>query len=288
MDSANRLSKQNREDGTFFNKILKFFSNKWTRRGFSLAAAGYVWFLGWVAWLTFAYHFVFDNAATVFLLYTFVNVMFSIAMVYTRREILTKIASLILHLLVLVMLVYGFGNWFLILPPFLAAAVVFFASGVSESLKVILGTIYMILFVLAFLAYVTLQNLTIQIPFKMELHLRETPNVEFAYRDSVLSGNPPPFRLVAYVDPETKANRTASFYIERTDLDISMWNLTCERVFGSVRAGTLSHEREFELRWVAPDMLLFDGRLIEIDEDGQIITVDNDDDFHETEIISDD
>jgi hypothetical protein len=270
---------------TTFNKAIKFFSNKWTRLGFSLVSLGYLWFLGWVAWMTFAYNFVFDNGAAVFFLYTFVNVMFAIVMIYTRREILTQFATLILHLFVLVMLIYGFGNWFLILPPFLAAAVVFFASGVNESLKVILGTIYMILFVLAFLAYVTLQNLTIQIPFKMELHLREHPLVEVAYRVELLGDDPPPFRLVAYVDPETKANRTASYYIERTDMDKHMWNLTCERVFGSVRAGALSHERVVDLKWVAPDMLLFDGRLIEIDSEGQIMTLDNEDGFSETEII---
>ncbi|MCL1903266.1 MAG: hypothetical protein FWF94_02470 [Oscillospiraceae bacterium] len=274
-----------RTDTTALNKIQKFFSSKRTKLGFSFISLGYLWFLSWVAWLTFAYHFVYNNAAVVFLMYTFINVMFTIVMVYTRRQIITKIVTLALHLCVLVMLIYGFGNWFLILPPFLTAAVVFFASGVSESLKVVLGTIYLLLFVLAFLAYVTLQNLTIQIPFKMELNLREQPQVEIDYDEGLLDGGQPPFRLIAYVDPETKVTRTESFYIERTDLDKTMWNLKCERVFGGVKAGALKHGSEYVLKWVAPDKLWFDGRLIEIDEDGQIITGDNDDDFHETEIL---
>ncbi|MCL1788787.1 MAG: hypothetical protein FWG33_00330 [Oscillospiraceae bacterium] len=281
-----------RTDGSTFNQILKFFNNKRTKLGFSLVSAGYLWFLGWIAWLTFAYHFVYNNAAVVFLMYTFINVMFSIVMVYTRREIITRIVTLILPIFILVMLIYGFGNWFLILPPFLAAAVVFFASGVSESLKVVLGTIYMLLFVLAFLAYVTLQNLTIQIPFKMELNLRAHPEVEVQYKESELEGKPPPFRLVSYVnlepvDLETKVTRTETFYIEKTDLDKSLWNLKCERVFGSVKAGALKHGSEYVLRWVAPDKLWFDGKFIEIDKDGQIITGDNEDDFNETEILVD-
>jgi hypothetical protein len=175
------------------------------------------------------------------------------------------------------MLVYGFGNWYLILPPFIAAAVIFFASGVNESLKVILGTIYMIMFVLTFLAYVTLEILTIPIPHKMPLHQRTT---ELEVNNG--SNN---FRIVAYIDPETKMNRTASFYIERTDLDVSMWNMTAQRVYGSVSAGAavqydrvISEEIEFELKWINSNILSLDGRHIEIDKDGQIVVVDHEDD----------
>ena len=279
-----------RADETFLNKMFAFFTNKWTRLCFSFISVGYLWFLGWVAWLTFAYHFNFSdgNPAAVFFLYTFINIMFAVVMIYTRRQILTKIVSLLLHLFVLIILIYGFGNWFLILPPFLTASVVFFASGASESLKVVLGTIYMILFVLSFLAYVTLQNLNIQIPFKMELHLREYPAVAIEYKDSVLNGKPKPFRLVAYVDPETKVTRTMVCYIERTDLDVNMWNLKCERVFGSVKVGALKLENEYELIWKAPDKLWFDQQLKEIDENGEIITIDNQFGFFETEILGED
>jgi hypothetical protein len=257
------------------NKIFAFFGNRWAKFGFSFISAGYLYFLGWIAWQTFAYHFVFDNAAAVFLLYSFINVMFAIVMIYTRKCIITKIVTLFMHPFILILLIYGFGNWYLILPPFITAAVIFFASGVNESLKVILGTIYMILFVLAFLAYITLQSLTIQIPLKMDLHLREMPVVQDEPENA-------PFRIVAYVDPETKLNRTARFYIERTDLDLNLWNLTCERI-GRVRAGTVNYARDFELRWESPNTLVLDGRHIEIDEHGQMIIVDSDLYYHEEE-----
>jgi len=234
-------------------------------------------FLGVVSWLTFAYHFVYDNAAAVFMLYAFANVMFAIAMIYTRRQALTRIATLFMHPLILVMLVYGFWNWYLILPPFIVATVIFFASGVGESLKVILGTIYMILFVLTCLGYITLESLTIKIPLKMDLHLREHATVSNAKSS--------PFRLVAYVDPETKENRRADFYIERTDSDIRFWNLTCEKVAKSTeeRAGTLVYcenvfggdgSPSYELKWEnsgKTTMLNFGGRPIEIDSRGRRI-----------------
>jgi hypothetical protein len=280
-----------------FDKIFAFFNNKWTRLGFSLVSAGYVAFLVWVAWLTFAYHFVYDNAVALFFLYSFVNAMFAVTMIYTRRTILTKIAVMLMHPIIIFMLIYGFGDWYLLAPPFIAATIIFFASGANESLKVILGTIYMILFVLAALTYITLTQLTIPIPGKMDLSIRESPEIRMAYNIGNTDYNSPPFRLVAYVDTE-RQNPTVSFFVERTDLDRSMWNLTAQRVHGSVRIGTTSYIRTVcanldeddrctsanhpegcrtivwkspgAIEWRAPNELWFDGRLIEIDEDGQI------------------
>jgi hypothetical protein len=277
------------ENSQKINKIFSFFSNKWTKLGFSFVSIGYLIFLGWVSWITFAYHFVFDNAAVVFFVYTFINVIFSIAMIYTRRSMITKIAALFMHPFIIIMLIYGFGNWFLILPPFIIAFVIFLASGVNESLKVILGTVYMILFVLAFLAYITLESLTIPIPLKMDLNQREYPQI-VEIEDKRGDGLPPPFRLVAYVDPETKENRRADFYIERTDLDRNLWNLTLERVSKTALHRINSRpycehvfsgdgKPSYKLKWTfskTETWLDFGGHPIEVDKEGQRIVDDID------------
>jgi hypothetical protein len=256
-----------------FNKIYRFFTNKWTKLGFSFVSAGYLWFLGWVATLTFNYYFVFENAAAVFFMYTFINVMFVIVMIYTRRSFITRMVTLFMHPFVIVMLVYGFGNWYLLLPVFVAATVIFFASGANESLKVILGTIYMIMFVLVYLAYVTLQSLTIPIPFKMDLDLRVTQVVdESELRDS------PQFRVVAYVDPETKARRTAQFHIEPIGEDKALWNMTAEKI-NRERAATADYGRvidpegDFELKWISPNIISIDGKHIRVSDEGEMTVI---------------
>ena len=273
-------------NGAGLNTVVRFFSNKWTKFGFSFISIGYLWFLGQMAWLTFGYHFVFDNAAAAFFAYTFINVMFAVVMIYTRNCLITYTVTMFMHPLILLMFIFGFGNWYLILPPFVIATVIFLASGANESLKVILGTTYMLLFVLAFLAYIALESFGIKIPGKMELHLREYPDVPIAYSKSILGGEPPPLRLIAYVDPPAKESRSAAFFIERTDLDRELWNVRFERTFGSVRVGNINPDRDFEIRWHTPHVLFLDGRLIEIDEDGNMVTVDNDEVFYETELIS--
>ncbi|MCL2755289.1 MAG: hypothetical protein FWD35_06215 [Oscillospiraceae bacterium] len=276
-------------EGGFFDKLLRFFSNKWTRRGFALISVGYLAFLAWVSWLTFAYYLVYDNAVSLFILYCFVNVLFAAVMIYTRKNAVTKLCVLLMHPLIIVMLVYGFGDLYLLLPPFIAATVIFFASGMNESLKVILGTTYMILIVLAILTYITLSRLTIPIPAKMDNALRQEPNVGIAYNaaahDFSDNNGQPPFRLVAYVNTQ-RQNPTVTFYVERTDLDRDYGNFTAQRTFGSVRAGAIGYTRDYDgqqtviweiphvIEWTAPNKLMLDRRLLEIDENGEFIAGD--------------
>jgi hypothetical protein len=269
------------------NKIFAFFGNKWTKLGFSVISVGYGAFLAWVAWLTFAYYFTYENPAALFLLYVFINVIFGIVMIYTRKQILTQITVGFMHPFILIILFFGFGNWYLILPAFVTATVVFFASGVNESLKIILGTTYMIIFVLAVLGYLTLETLTIKIPLpngnplKMDLYLRSDDYIVYEKKD----GDAGPYRLVAYIDPETDETRFATYYVETTLRDKKYWFLTCERVFGCSKAGTVKYRDNLDIRWVDENNLWFDGRFIEIDENGEIARKEEVDDGGETSVI---
>ncbi|MCL1881416.1 MAG: hypothetical protein FWF76_04490 [Oscillospiraceae bacterium] len=266
---------------SFFEKLYAFFNNKWTKLGFSFISLGYLSFLLWITWLTFAYNFVYDNAVALFFVYSFINAMFAVAMIYTRRCILTRLSVLVMHPILIIMLIYGFGNWYLILPPLIAATLVFLISGVNESLKIILGTIYMILFVLAILAYITLARLhmTGDVLGKLDLNLRVVPEISMTYEPDS-NDYKQPFRLVAYVDTR-RQNPTVNFFVEQTTLNRELWNFTAQRVHGSVRIGATGYRRgENEdiiweiigaIEWRSSNELWFDGRMIEFDEYGQII-----------------
>jgi len=258
------------------SKIFMFFSNKWTKLGFSLLSVGYGAFLGLVAWLTFAYYFDYENPVALFLMYVFINLLFAIVMIYTRKQLLTQIVALFMHPCILVMLVFGFGNWYLIIPPFVAATVIFFASGANETLKVILGTVYMIIFVLAVIGYMTIQKLTIQIPGKMNFSARQYPEVQVDYKKK--KGETAKYRLVMYVDPECKQNRVATYYVEQAELDKKYWFVKCERVFGCSKAASIRIDVNPVIKWKEENVLLINGDYKEIGEDGKIKAVDSDED----------
>lgn len=52
------------------------------------------------------------------------------------------------------------GDWILIVPPFIVAIIMFFAAGTNETVKVIMGTIYLLLYVLGIVAYFVLNILS--------------------------------------------------------------------------------------------------------------------------------
>ncbi|MCL2634767.1 MAG: hypothetical protein FWD34_09680 [Oscillospiraceae bacterium] len=287
--------------GLVFGKIHAFFSNQWTKLGFSVLSLGYGYFLGWVAYLTLTCFMSTDNFPLLIVVYSFINVLFAILMIYTRKSLLTQIVALFMHPCILIMVIWGFGNWFLIIPPFITATVIFFASGANESLKVILGTIYMIVFVLAVLVYLTLQNLTIleQVPGIMDFERREYPSINLDKRNS---DEPNKFRLVMYVDDESKQNRVAVYYVERAELDMNFWKinkvkegsndeqlwlLKCEWVWGSSKAATIRVDQNPVINWEKEDILLINGDLKDIDENGQVVAADEGDMFtgNETTII---
>jgi len=236
--------------------VLNFFKNKWTKLGFSVLSIGYGAFMIWLAWLTFSFHLVPTNPVSLFALYSLINILFGVVMVYTRRQVATQIVACLLHPCILVMLFMVFGNWFLLIPPFVVSTIVFFSSRSAEALKTILGTIYLILFIVAALAYMTLQRFGILASvFPVDLTLR---NPDYAY-----SANNT-YRLVTYTDPETKDDRNIKFYIESVGDDIKLPFLECERYINGVHVLTQRLANNPRVYWLDDTKLYIDGKVRDV------------------------
>lgn len=236
------------------DKVLSFFGSKWTKLGFSFLSFGYGAFLVFIAWLTFSHYLVPTNPASLFSLYLFINVIFGILMIYTRRQVVTQIVACLLHPCILVMLIFAFGNWFLLVPPFVIATVVFFAAGSGEVLKTVLGTIYLILFVLGVLGYMTLKTFTIKIS-DVDLNLRSP---DYLYSPDKA------YRVVKYVDEENKENRMVSYYVEPANEDMHLMFLDCERFYGAVKVHAARYQNQPQVKWLNETKLLIDGKVKDI------------------------
>jgi hypothetical protein len=233
---------------TALNKIASFFKNKWTKIGFSALSLGYFFFMLWLAWLTFTFHLVPTNPVSLFSLYLLINVLFGTVMIYTRKQVATQITACLLHPCILVMLVFAFGDLYLLVPVFAVATIVFFASGTPESLKTILGTVYLILFVLTILGYLTLQIFAITSNFfPVNLELRS---------DTYIYSKDESYRLVMYIDKEDKEHRTITYHAEFTGDDIQLPFLNGERYAGSTRILQQRLPRDFEIEVVSDNMLV--------------------------------
>lgn len=251
------------------DKLVAFFQNKWTKFGFSFLTVGYGAFLLWLAWLVFTHHLVPTNPVSLFALYLFINVMFGVLMIYTRGQFITQLVACLLHPCILAMLILAYGNWFLLIPPFAVATVVFFAVRSSETLKTILGTVYLILFVLGVIGYHTLQIFSIN-PFKIDIALRS---------DEYLYSPGKTYRVVKYIAPEDKENRTVSYYVEYAEMDLHLLFLDCERFYGAAQLHTARYDKQPEIKWLDDTRLLLDGRIRDVTQKDLTVGDDDEDGF---------
>jgi hypothetical protein len=234
-------------------RVLSFFKSRWTKLGFSLLSPLYGGFCIWLAWLTFTHFLVPTNPVSLFSLYLFINVVFGGLMIYTRRQILTRIVACVLHPCVMVMLVFAFGNWYLLIPPFVVATIVFFASGSGETLKIVLGTLYLLAIVVEILAYLVMQSLTIELPIDMmelDMNLRQP---DYAYSPD---GR---YRLVKYIDDPDKDKRKVKYYVEPAYEDIELPFLECEMFAGCEKILTSPLDANAQVRWVDNTRIYCDG-----------------------------
>ena len=205
------------------DKFLEILRNRWLKLGVSLLSLGLPAFLVMVDWLAFAYYLEPVNKIPLFLLYVLVNFIFAGIMFYTRKQIITRIVVLFTPLLAFVLLIIAFGQWYLIIPPVVVCAFTFLAAGTNETLKTILGTVYLLMFVVGTLVYLTMLhfNLTVQ----TFLQLSEC---DISKRSDVYSYSPDnTYRLVMYVDDAGNERSLTSYYVEKTKDDIELPYLHC-------------------------------------------------------------
>lgn len=168
------------------NSIL---SNVWVKRLLSLFNLLYVAVLLLLAYSTFLYDLVIhENSKGLFItVYLLANLIFFGIMLFTRREIPTRIISFLLLPLVLAIVLFNAGNWVLIIPPFIVALVMFFIADNHETVKVIFGTFYLLMYVLGIAMLVIFSMFNTAVETRLDSTLDKKSDVYKVYdMESVL------------------------------------------------------------------------------------------------------
>ncbi len=243
-------------------KILEFFKNIWLRRAVSVLTLGFPAFLVYVDWLAFAYSLEPTNPVPLFLLYILVNFIFGGILFYARKQIATRFAVCVSPLILFIMLMAAFGQWYLIIPPLAVCVFGFLACGAGETLKTVLGTIYLLMFAVGSLAYMTLLhfNLTPQKLLPDEILPGGYCDLSQRSTDYDYSENGS-YRLVRYIDQKNSDRVTVRYCVEDTSEDIHLWYLNCYRHFQSLNVLTSVRRDEIGYRWISDTELYIDGRI---------------------------
>lgn len=240
-------------------KVINFLTNRWFKLGVSVLSLGYPVFLGFVAWLMMGYYLEPTHQGALVTTYIFINLIFFGLMLFTRKQIITRIVAMVSPFIAFAILLFGFGNWFAAIPPIVVSVLIFFLSGMGETTKIVLGTIYLIMYVVGILVYLT---------FKMLFGNITLMDVDLSRRSTSYRYSPDKqYRIVLYVDPESDASRSVSFYLEQTDGDISLPFLECRNAMNGLHIITSDYNKPADVTWKDKHTLYVDGRKREFNFD---------------------
>lgn len=165
-----------------------FLSNIWLKRAVSVFNIVYFAVITLMTYATFLYDMEFTEGKkiTFFTVYVITSALFLLLMFYTKDQVVSKVIGLFMLPVVFFLILFNMSNWILIIPPFISAVIMFFAVANNETVKVVFGTLYLLLYVLGLVGYFVLNMLvggtTVETPINSEL--KNTPSIYALYQSS--------------------------------------------------------------------------------------------------------
>lgn len=236
--------------------MVNFFEKTWVKRTLSGIIYLYGALLIWLLWASFAYVTEYNSQKVVLLVFFFVNLLFGAMMFLSRKQVFTAILVMLLVPINLGILILNFGNWLYVLPPVILSISMFFIVKANSTLKTILGTIYLLMYVLGILAYIAFVTLFGQI----SLHGFDLENRKFEN----ISPNEE-YRYVWYEQDESSPNRRIEIYVESNTDDVNLGFVNFKNILISKRVYAGKYDVPVDIKWKGENMLVVNEREERVD-----------------------
>jgi len=186
--------------------MRNFFANKWTKRFFSIIALGYTFLVCVLSYYSIFYHVSIDSKLHVGLYVTAASVIGLSLLLYTRKQLLTRLSSfLILPLMLPVVLLY-FGEWEIIIPVIVVGVMILLLSGAGEGAKTAFGTIILLLYIFGALGYFLFTSFFVPTTKQTTVESGISPSGRYRYR---------------IINTEDSSNGSTAVYIEPNYADVT-------------------------------------------------------------------
>lgn len=237
-------------------------SNKWLQFGISLLNAAYFALVAILAVWTFLYEIQFRSEKAFNIIYIAVNVIFLVLMIYTRRQFPTRLVAMALLLPVFLLILFNSSRPVIFVPPLVVGVILFFACGAGESTKVIMGTIYILIYVVGLVGFWIACTLfggsSVETRINSAAPAEVTELYNMAQIDNLNAANVSPDGKYRYyiLDVKDNARGKVIIVVEPNDLDRKY------RYFNLVEVGYTTRVAIHNVRGVTPDIRWVDGKTI--------------------------
>lgn len=185
--------------------MKSFFENVWTKRGVAFLGLIYTCVVCRLCYLSLFYDIHIHARVSLCLITIAISILALVIMLYTRRQLVTKISSFIILPAMLPVVLLYFGEWGLILPIILTGVAILLLSGAGEGIKTALGTVTLLLYIFGALGYFLFTSFFV------------TPVKENVIATGVSPSGKYRYRVVNTVD---RSNGSTAVYIEPNYADL--------------------------------------------------------------------
>ena len=234
--------------------VKKILKNKWFMFGISLLSVLYLAFIIWVDVTSFKYQPDITSMGAFVAVYSLINIFFLLVMAYTRKCGVTVIVSLILVPAMIPIVFLNLDTIFVIIPPAVVALFLFFTCKASETFKTILGTVYLLGYILLSLAFFLVVSLFI-------------PQTT----DNLLMTGYSEDKTIRYevIENVTESTSRIQVYFEPNDMDKKYPGVTCKPV-GYRQIKYNKSEKDFpdipKIEFKSNEVVMIDGKRCDLAE----------------------
>lgn len=189
--------------------MKKILSNVWTKRIMALLSVLYACFVCRLCYFSVFYDIHIASRVSLCLLTTGVSIIALIAMLYTREQILTRIASFVILPAMLPVVILYFGEWGLILPIMITGVSILLFSGAGEGAKTALGTLTILLYIFGALGYFLFTSFFVATAKETIIESGVSPSGKYRY---------------SIVNTEDSSNGSTAVYVEPNYADERFFN----------------------------------------------------------------
>lgn len=230
-------------------------SNKYVRFGISCFNILYLIMIFALTGWTFLYELEFTSETGFYVFYIALSVIFLFLMVLTRNQIATRFVSLILLFPVFFLMLFSLDRPIIYGAPLAVGVIMFFVCRAGDTSKVILGSMYILMFVVGLAGYNILSSLFGGSAVETKLNYTVTDPDITSYYDMAkidrlnMSSVSPDGKFRYYIlDVKDNDRGKVIIVVEPNDRDIKY------RFFNLIEAGYTTRIAKYQTRGVTPDI----------------------------------
>lgn len=139
--------------------MKKILDNAWTKRILTFLSIFYAVIVYAFSFFSLFYTVALGDKLSFSMLLLGVTLFFGTIMIFTRKEFITRVVTMLMMPAILPIILFYFGEWVIIIPICTMVIIMFFVCGATERTKTILGTIFLLLYIFGALGYFLLTTL---------------------------------------------------------------------------------------------------------------------------------